>query len=243
MKNQLIKLIRKIPGVVIIGRFLQQKFNNWWVKLLPKEKIFTDAYKSNVWGDAMSVSGPGSNLEETATIRKELPKLLHQLQISSILDIPCGDFYWMKEVDLVEIKYIGADIVQELIVNNKQYENENISFIKKNLIIDDLPEVDLVFVRDCFVHFSFSDIFLALSNMYSSKSKYVLTTTFPSRSLNTDIATSYQWRPLNFQLPPFNFPKPLAIINENHPESDFSDKSLALWKLEDLLTFKVALAS
>ena len=35
-----------------------------------------------------------------------------------MLDIPCGDFYWMKEVDLKDIEYIGADIVDELIKKN-----------------------------------------------------------------------------------------------------------------------------
>jgi hypothetical protein len=235
MKSRLIKPFRKIPGVIPIGGFLQRKVRKWWLRLLPKEKIFTNAYKANVWGDESSASGPGSNLDETTKIREELPKLFHHLQITSILDIPCGDFFWMKEVNLDGIMYFGADIVQELIVKNRKYENGNRSFMKLNVIIDDLPEVDLVLVRDCFVHFSITDIYLAINNIYSSKSKYLLTTTFTSRDQNADIETSHLWRPLNFQCPPFSFPNPNVIINENHPQSDFSDKSLGLWNLEDLV--------
>ena len=37
-----------------------------------------------------------------------------------MLDIPCGDFYWMKEVDLKDIEYDSQDIVdgQEKTTNN-----------------------------------------------------------------------------------------------------------------------------
>jgi len=33
--------------------------------------------------------------------------LFEELEISSILDIPCGDFNWMKEINLDKYKYIG----------------------------------------------------------------------------------------------------------------------------------------
>jgi hypothetical protein len=44
------------------------------------------------------------------------------------------------------------------------------------------------------------------------------------------------WRPLNFQRPPFTFPAPLEFINEACTEwnGDYADKSLALWQIADL---------
>jgi hypothetical protein len=44
------------------------------------------------------------------------------------------------------------------------------------------------------------------------------------------------WRQLNFQIPPFNFPPPLKLIDEKCAESGgiFADKHLALWELDDL---------
>jgi hypothetical protein len=48
---------------------------------------------------------------------------LTKVNAYNIVDLGCGDFYWMKEVDL-PCKYIGLDIVQEVIEENKEmYEN------------------------------------------------------------------------------------------------------------------------
>ena len=48
------------------------------------------------------------------------------MKITSVLDIPCGDFNWMQKVDLSNIEYIGADIVEELIKKNIEiYEGKN----------------------------------------------------------------------------------------------------------------------
>jgi hypothetical protein len=46
-----------------------------------------------------------------------------------------------------------------------------------------------------------------------------------------------KWRPLNMQLPPFNFPNPICIINEKctEGEGEFKDKSLGLWRLKDII--------
>lgn len=38
--------------------------------------------------------------------------MLKKYSIKSILDIPCGDFSWMKKIELDGIEYIGADIVK-----------------------------------------------------------------------------------------------------------------------------------
>ncbi len=39
-------------------------------------EIFTDIYLNNKWKDAESRSGPGSNQEQTATLKTELPAML-----------------------------------------------------------------------------------------------------------------------------------------------------------------------
>ncbi len=144
----------------------------------------------------------------------------------------------MKEAGLT-IEYIGADIVPEVIeVNQRLYGSEHVRFLHLDMMNDALPIVDLVMSRDVLVHFSFSDIFLALKNLQNSGAKYLLTTTFTNRSRNKDIATG-QWRPLNLEKPPFNFPKPLKLINEKCTEGDGSwgDKSLGLWRIQDIGRF------
>ena len=55
--------------------------------------IFQNIYFNNRWGDSSSLSGTGSNLEQTTNIIKELPSIFKKYKINSILDIPCGDFF------------------------------------------------------------------------------------------------------------------------------------------------------
>jgi len=200
------------------------------------EEIFTKIYNENYWGDVDSISGAGSNLYQTKIIINSLPNILKQYKISTILDIPCGDFYWMNKVNLNGINYIGADIVGELVeLNIKNYKSNNISFKKLNLVEDSLPKVDLIFCRDCLVHFSFENIYKSIINICNSQSKYFMTTTFTEREKNVDIETG-QLRPLNFRKSPFYFPNPIQIINEECTENDniYCDKSLGLWNINDI---------
>jgi hypothetical protein len=79
-------------------------------ELVSAEQIFTDIYDRKAWWTGESFSGCGSNLHPTQLIRQEIPRIIRQYNIKSMLDLPCGDFHWMKEINL-EISYIGADIV------------------------------------------------------------------------------------------------------------------------------------
>lgn len=197
------------------------------------EPTFTRIYKNNSWKCEESVSGLGSTLEATKKIREKIPVLLDELNVKSMLDIPCGDFNWMRHVR-IDAKYIGGDIVDKLVESDKKnYENSSRHFMKLNLIKDKLPKVELVMCRDCLVHFSFKDINAALINLKKSGSKYLLTTTYPSVLLNQYITTG-EWMPLNLERVPFFFPKPLLIINEGYHKWRYSSKSLGLWRIEDI---------
>ena len=200
------------------------------------EQRFENIFKNNSWGGHNSVSGRGSDLDQTEHIIREIPALFKDMGISTVLDIPCGDFNWMRNIDLSGIKYIGADIVKEIVKNNKnQYEKNNVSFRHMNLIEDTLPQVDLILIRDCLVHMSYDDIFKLLNNVCNSMSQYLLTTSFTDRQDNKDIITG-EWRPLNLQIAPFSLPKPIRIINEKctQGKSSYTDKSLGLWKISDI---------
>ncbi|HSK74508.1 MAG TPA: capsular polysaccharide synthesis protein, partial [Pyrinomonadaceae bacterium] len=183
-----------------------------------------------------SISGPGSSLIQTAEIRRSLPLLFASLEINSMLDAPCGDFNWLRYVDLRLEKYVGIDVVPSIIEQNRnRYENPNRKFIVSDLTADFLPRCDLILCRDCLVHFPFAEIFSALRNFCGSGAKYLLTTTFPKTQANRDIKIG-DWRTLNLQLPPFNFPAPLQLINEHCTEGNgkFADKSLGLWNISDI---------
>ena len=201
------------------------------------QEVFTEIYNTNQWRSAESISGTGSEIVQTQTLISDFEKLLKDLNIKSVLDIPCGDFKWMQKVNLSGVNYIGADIVADLIANNtKTYgNNSNIQFKVLNLITDKLPLCDLVFVRDCLVHLCYDDILKALDNIKASGCKYLLTTTFVKHHANYNIITG-AWRKINLQIKPFNLPEPMQIINENCTEINgaFSDKSMALWEINKL---------
>jgi hypothetical protein len=79
-----------------------------------RREKFTEVYQKNAWRGTESVSGTGSARGQTEGLRAALPKLLRELGAKSLVDAPCGDFNWMKDVAL-GVDYIGVDIVEELV--------------------------------------------------------------------------------------------------------------------------------
>ncbi len=200
------------------------------------QQIFTSIYRLNAWGGTESVSGTGSGLMETRAVRTALRSLIEELAIATLLDIPCGDFHWMRETDLRGVGYTGGDIVDDLVAANRsRFGRPGRTFLRLDLLSDALPRVDFVFCRDCLVHFSFSDVFRALDNVCRSGSTYLMATTFTGRDENVDIATG-RWRVLNLERAPFALPAPLRIIAEECVQGDgaYADKSLGLWRVADL---------
>jgi hypothetical protein len=197
--------------------------------------VFTTIYKSNLWGSDESRSGGGSHVNTTKTIRKMLPVLWKQYNIKTFLDVPCGDYNWMKEVEKENIVYIGGDIVNELIEqNNRKYRTEHITFKVIDITQDVLPMVDMIFCKDCLQHLSYENIFKALKNFKYSRSKYLLTTSYPLTLSNWDIYNG-DYRPLNLRIKPFNLPAPIAKIHEKSKgEGMEKDKCMYLYKLEDI---------
>jgi hypothetical protein len=226
--RRLKNLARRVPGVAPLYRKL--------LEVIPRRLIFSRIYSSNSWDGEDSISGPGSNLEQTKVLVAKLPGLLDRFDVRSMLDIPCGDFHWMRHVRLRGVSYIGADIVAPLIEQNRRaYESDTTQFRTLDLIKGPLPRVDLILCRDCLVHLSFKDIRSALQTICDSHATHLLTTTFTRRDSNQDIVTGH-WRRLNLQAAPFMFPAPLEVLNEGCTEGagENDDKSLGLWRIEDI---------
>ncbi len=221
---QLARLLRRGRGVIL--------------RFMPPKMVFTMIYRRGVWRDSESRSGSGSNMRATEAIRAELPRMLEALQIKSLLDVPCGDFNWMKEVKLGTVDYLGADIVEELIAsNNSRFAAPNRRFQCLDILKDSIPKVDLIFCRDCLVHFSSKHIGTAIGNIKASGSTYLATTTFPTVQVNGEIPTG-QHRAINLQLPPFNFAAPVMVLDDKAPSPPANAlapfKKIGVWKVSDL---------
>jgi hypothetical protein len=225
-----------------IRQLMPEQCKRWaWKNILCKntafpyrndDNVFTTIYHANLWGSNESHSGGGSLVSTTETIRKMLPVLWKQYNIKTFLDVPCGDYNWMKEVVKNNIIYTGGDIVRELIEeNNRKYKTENVSFKMIDITKDDLPASDMIFCKDCLQHLSYENVFKALENFKRSNSKYLLVTSYPLTVSNWDICDG-DYRPLNLRIKPFNLPAPIKRIREKPSESLVEkDKYMYLYKL------------
>lgn len=223
------------PPVLAHERFVQHAAT---LRKLGLRDRFDYIFHRNMWGASESRSGLGSSAEETEILRREVPALLRALCVGTLLDIPCGDFSWLRQTDLAGIEYIGADIVDGIVENNINEWGQRPgirSFLTLDLTQDPLPKADLILCRDCLVHFSFARIGEALDNLGKSGSVYLLATTFPEHQVNEDIEDG-DWRLLNLTRPPFNFPPPLRLVVEGCREGEgaYADKSLGLWRIADI---------
>jgi hypothetical protein len=169
-------------------------------------------------------------------IRKQLPAIIEKYAIKSMLDVPCGDYNWMKMVEKT-CNYIGGDIVIDIIEKNqKLYASEGVQFKLIDITKDTLPMVDLIFCRDCLQHLSYANVHKALCNFKCSGSKYLLATSYPKTWINHDIEDG-GYRALNLRNTPFNLPKPLFKIRESYNSNSENevDKTMYLYKLSDLV--------
>lgn len=202
----------------------------------PTAQVFKEIYENNKWSSDESVSGPGSSVDQTRVVREYVSHVLRKYEISSILDIPCGDFNWMSRVELGKIAYTGADIVPNIVeLNIERYASGTVEFLLMDILNDQLRDVDLIICRDCLVHLSNKQINKSLRNICSTSSKYLLTTGFTDTLRNRDIAHG-EWRPINLSVAPFGLPQPLEIVNEELTAYGglHSDKSLMLWEIASI---------
>ncbi len=203
------------------------------IKQRSVEEVFTFIFDKRIWKSRESVSGQGSEVTSASILIQQLPLVFKQLNVESMLDIPCGDFNWMSKTGLEGINYTGADIVGKLIEDNKiKYQDQPLQFLKMNIAADEIGNYDLVFCRDCFVHLENALVLSALKNIRKSGSRYFMATNFPALKVNKDITTG-EWRMINLELPPFNLPKPFLVINEGDQRIN-KDKSMACWVIKDL---------
>ncbi len=192
---------------------------------------FTIIFRRNAWGSKESVSGSGSTLAMTTSIRSLLPVIIERFEVESIFDAPCGDFNWMQLVDLNGISYVGGDIVEPLVVDlNRNFSSNSICFMQFDITVDSFPKSDLVLNRDCLFHFSYRDIQLTLSNFLKSGSKYFLSTSYENRGkfINRDIRSG-DFRLIDLFDSPFCFPTNFHFEIPEQGEGSLPPRKLYLW--------------
>ena len=206
------------------------------------KEIFTDIYTNNRWMCDESRSGLGSTMPNTKLLRESLSPLVNDLEVFCILDVGCGDHWWMRNM-LFETQvefYMGYDVVGPLIDRNKKlYEVSNSVVFEQHDVVDpnvEMPGPDMIVCRDVMMHLSLADAEYLLNKVIASGARYLAATTFPSikfprKKENEEIETG-QWRPLNLRAWPFMLPQPIESITENNPYRLHPPKELAIWDLD-----------
>ena len=234
----------------------KNKFNiNYWLRkifttkifqLLPlnetkiKKKIFTSIYKSNHWvqnssllpKDYVSVSGHGSNIntEQHKQLTYNFTEIIKKYKINSILDMPCGDFLWIKDIiKKNNIDYLGIDIVDDLINNNnKKYQDQKTNFQTFDIVeFKSNKKFDLVLIRDLFIHIKNKDVLKILNNLKSINTKYIILNSYINVQ-NNDVIIG-QHRKVNLSIEPFNLKEPIYKFKDYE-----DDKFFFLYDLKSL---------
>tara|TARA_R100000951_G_scaffold116046_1_gene126311 strand:- start:2238 stop:3779 length:1542 start_codon:yes stop_codon:yes gene_type:complete len=209
--------------------------------------VFTNYYKNNAWGNSESRSGSGSTLEQTKNIRAEIKKLISKYNIKSVTDFPCGDLNWVQLLFGDIPQYTGCDIVQECIRNNSSRFPEH-KFKCLDLSTDEIPQSDLLIVRDVIGHQPLETGMKMLENIKRSKCKYLLTTTW-ARKTPTGFDVPFEpccsdidaepltnkdvpfggWYPVNLMASPFSLPLAKEFLQELP-----AGKTLGFWEISTL---------
>ena len=218
-----IKFYRMLRGNENISHLLEKT----------RAERFAKIYETGVWLNDRTtgaLSGLGSELERTQSIREQLPKLLAEYSVESILDIGCGDWTWMRHVDM-PCTYIGVDIVGSVISSNaKLFGNSRRSFRVLDAVEEALPDCDAILCREVIFHLSFSDSRRLIKNILKSQARYLFTTNDTDVDCNVDIRSG-DFRFLNLRKKPYNFPEPVTCI----PEDGVSKhRQLGVWRLDML---------
>jgi len=193
--------------------------------------VFTNIFQKNWWNNGESRSGWGAELRRTVSIRAALLLFVQRHSIRSLLDAPCGDFHWMRFIEWPnEFHYIGADIVPDLILDNRG-NYPGTEFMELNVLSDPLPLVDSWLARDLMIHFPDEAIRTALDQFRRSSIRYLLATSYPNSPRNTDIKYG-QVRHLNLCAPPFNLPPPFEILRED--DDPKTGRVIGAWRRSDI---------
>jgi hypothetical protein len=179
---------------------------------------FATIYRTGVWqlGDTSAPgSGLGSTLEVTEPLRQALPSLVQELNVGTLLDIGCGDFTWMRNVDL-GCDYVGIDIVESVIDTNRAaFASPSRQFLLQDAVegLGDL-RADLVLCREVLFHLSFADAKALLRNALGTGCQHLLLTSDEETAFNADIESG-DFRVINLQRRPFAFPAPTRRIEDS----------------------------
>lgn len=230
--------------------------------LRPSKVVEFDEYQPRAWEEvnelfevsrlveAETPNGPGSTTLLTKGIQTWLPEMFKSYGIQSVLDAPCGDWNWMRLVDLTGIHYTGWDAVSALvekcadrctaatIAGTATHASVMLEVVNL-LTVPQVPKVDLILSRDFLAHLPNEPVQKVLEKFKASGSRYLLTSHYPDA--DNDFVYNpqdFHWigyaeRPINLEKAPFSLGRKLeACPEETGPAGVIAERhELALFEL------------
>jgi SAM-dependent methyltransferase len=195
--------------------------------------VFDDIYRENRWNGIESRSGPGSGPVATMHLSEFLPKWCAENGIESVLDVGCGDGYWMPDLP----GYVGMDVSLEAI-RRAQGRHPTRPYMVADLTGGAWAasrQFDAVFTRDAMQHLSLRDGQLMLVNLLALASRFLMASTYRVPH-NVDIVTGNAYSP-NLEIEPFGLGPPMAYVPDGlsyHDPTLVRDetKFLGIWRLD-----------
>ena len=200
-------------------------------KRTPRE-VFSEVYERRLWSGSVNTegedgffSGPGSNAQAAVPYAEFVRGFISRQGIKSVIDLGCGDFRVGRLIAGACTKYVGIDIVEQLVAaNTEAFGSDVVSFRAMNIIEDELPNGDLCLVREVLQHLSNAQINRILKKL--AKYEFVLVTDIqpgqagsftPNKDKVHGPSTRIGWgSALRLDLPPFN-QKNVELVLETTP--------------------------
>ena len=226
---------------------------------LSQLRTANDSERELPW--SRSRSGEGSFPISTLGVRHALPRLVRIFGIESIVDVPCGDFNYMRALLGSQVlrgmgwrlRYTGLDVVQPLTEAMQRAfgtkpgddafdgDGPTMQFARFDLSLQVLWPADLIIIRDLLFHFSKERVLDVLRRVSRSGARYLLTTYFPLQdNTGRDVKRTYAdglghfafW-PLNLATAPFSLGPPLLTIGMDGSNwaRDSNQRGMGLWSL------------
>jgi SAM-dependent methyltransferase len=166
---------------------------------------FRHIYETDHWNGG---SGEGSAIEATEPYRRVLESVVAGSDVRSIVDAGCGDWQFSRLVDWSGKRYVGVDIVPEVVAANRAaFGGDDVDFVAADIRTETLPAADLLLCKDVLQHWDVQSVqrFLARN---LARYRYALITNdlasvhSAAEMLNAEIPIGH-WRPLDPERVPF----------------------------------------
>jgi len=143
------------------------------------KNVMRQVYEKGLWGanNTPFYSGLGSHsLEITTPYIQTVTKFLKTFEpYLTVSDLGCGDFNIGKEIAPFTSKYIGIDIVDELIEYNiTKFKIQNVTFKCIDISKEEIPSTECVILRQVLQHLSNNEVLAIVNKLYQFK--YIILT-------------------------------------------------------------------